>query len=190
MDFVIRWASGKIFVRFVTIMTMRKLGFNMVFYHNFQRRYKSFSFISCCACFGGEEFRSWHFDDFGRFLGLILVLSEIVIREICQWFSRPFLFAVPFCCLSFCLYSWEGRGGGAVVPLTLFLYVASVVPLGGKEDLCDGVSSVCALGPVVCRICWRFLERCRCFLRVLELARGFVVSQQRGCCELVPLAEW
>jgi hypothetical protein len=81
-------------------------------------------------------------------------------------------------------------GGGAVVPLTLCLYVASLVPLGGKEDLCDGVSSVCALGPVVCRICWRFLERCLCFLRVLELARGFVVSQHRGGCELVPLAEW
>jgi hypothetical protein len=42
----------------------------------------------------------------------------------------------------------------------------------------------------VCRICWRFLERCRCFLRVLELALCcFVVSQHRGGCELVPLAE-
>ena len=77
-----------------------------------------------------------------------------------------------------------------MVPLTLCLYVASLVPLGGKEDLCDGVSSVCALGPVVYRICWRFLERCRCFLRVLELARGFVGPQHRGGCELVPLAEW
>ncbi len=77
-----------------------------------------------------------------------------------------------------------------MIPLTLDLYVALLVPLDGKEDLCDGVSSGCALGPVVCRICWRFLERCRCFLRVLKLARGFVVSQHRGGCELVTLAEW
>ncbi len=133
-----------------------------------------------CVCFGGEEFRSWHFDDFGRVLGLILVLSEIVIREICRCFSRPFLFAVPFCCLPFGLYSWEGRGGGAVVHLTLCLYVASLVPLGGKEGLCDDVSSVWALSPVVCRICWRFLERCLCVLRVLGLACGFVVSQHLG----------
>ncbi len=58
--------------------------------------------------------------------------------------------------------------------------MASLVPLGGKDDLCDGLSSMCALGSVVCRICWRFLERCRCFLRVLLSARGFVVSQHRG----------
>ena len=134
-------------------------------------------------------FRFWYFDDFELVLGWILVLSEIKFREICRCFSRPFLFAFPFCCLSFCLYSWEGLGGGAVIPLTLDLYVALLVPLGGKDDRCNGVSSGCALGPVVCRISWRFLERCLCFLRVLELARGFVVSQHRGGCELVPLAE-
>jgi hypothetical protein len=79
-----------------------------------------------------------------------------------------------------------------VSPVTLDLYVALLVPLGGngKKDRFNGVSSGCALGPVVWRICWRFLERCRCFLRVLELARCFVVSQHRGGCELVPLAEW
>ncbi len=65
-------------------------------------------------------------------------------------------------------------------PLTLGLYVALLVSLGWKEDRCNGVSSGCALGPVVWQICWRFLERWRCFLRVLELARGFVVSQRRG----------
>jgi hypothetical protein len=71
------------------------------------------------------------------------------------------------------LYSWEDLGGGAVSPVTLDLYVALLMPLG----------------PVGWRICWRCLERCRCFLRVLEWARGFVVSQHRGGCELVPLAE-
>ncbi len=67
-----------------------------------------------------------------------------------------------------------------MVPLTLCLYVVSLVPLGGKEDLCDGVSSVCALGPVGCRICWRFLERRRVVLRVSVWVRGFVLSQHRG----------
>ena len=76
-----------------------------------------------------------------------------------------------------------------MIPLTLDLYVALLVPLGGKEDRCNGVSSGGALSPVVCRNFWPFLERCRCFLRVLELARCFVVSQHRGGCELVPLAE-
>ena len=117
-----------------------------------KRRFKFHPFISCFVCFGGLGFRSWHFDDFGRVLGWILVLSEIGFREICRCLSRPFLFAFPFCCVSFCLYSGEDLGGGAVSPVTLDLYVALLVPLG----------------PVVWRICWRFLERCRCFLRVLD----------------------
>ena len=102
----------------------------------------------------------------------------------------PSLFVLWFLFVVYLSVRWKGLGGGALIPLTLSLYVASLVPLGGKEGLCDDVSSVWALSPVVCRICWRFLERCRCFLRVLELARGFVVSQRRGGCELVPLAEW
>ncbi len=77
-----------------------------------------------------------------------------------------------------------------MIPVTLDLYVALLVPLGGKEDRCNGVSSGCALGPVVCRICWHFLDRYRCFLRVLEFVGGGVVSQHRGGgCEWVPLAE-
>ncbi len=36
MDFGIRWASGKMSVRFVTIMMTGKLSFNMVFDRNFQ----------------------------------------------------------------------------------------------------------------------------------------------------------
>ncbi len=36
MDFIIQWAAGKTSIRFVTIMTTRKLSFNMVFDHNFQ----------------------------------------------------------------------------------------------------------------------------------------------------------
>jgi hypothetical protein len=67
-----------------------------------------------------------------------------------------------------------------VVPLTWCLYVASMVPLGGEMDLCDERSSVCALGPVVCRICWCFLGRRRCFLRVLVLARDWF------CCVTAP----
>ncbi len=78
-----------------------------------------------------------------------------------------------------------------MIPLTLDLYVVLFVSLGGKEDRCNGVSSGGALSPVVCRICWRFLDRRRCFLLVLELACCFVVSQHRGGgCELVSLGEW
>ncbi len=58
-----------------------------------------------------------------------------------------------------------------MIPVTLDLYVSLLVPLGGKEERCNGVSSRGALSPVVCRICWPFLDRCRCLLRVLELAR-------------------
>ena len=36
MDFVIRWASGKTSIRFVTSMTARKLSFNMVLDRGFQ----------------------------------------------------------------------------------------------------------------------------------------------------------
>ncbi len=91
------------------------------------------------------------------------------------------VFVCPFWLPLLGLYvGWEVCRGGAVI-LTWCVYVSSVERLLGGAHLCVRTGSGCAMGPVLFRICLGFLERLRCFVRVLVLDWVGDVSQRRGC---------